>query len=82
MRCRAADELETGGDDVESLAAIFTRCPAMVCLQTMKGDLHHLGAAAGADPVPGLDHLFDAGQMTKIALGRRSLGGAIGIGGA
>ena len=47
-------------------------------------NLHHLGAAAGADLVPGLDHLFDAGQMvwqmTKIALGRRSLGGAIGIG--
>ena len=69
MRCRAADELETGGDDVEPLAAIFT-------------DLHHLGAAEGADLVLGLDHLFDAGQMTKIALGRRSLGGAIGIGGA
>jgi hypothetical protein len=46
-------------------------------------DLDHIGAAAGADLVLRLDHLFDprqvVWQMAKIALGRRSPRFAVGI---
>ncbi len=70
MRCRAADDLEAGGDDVQPFAAILA-------------DLHHVGAATGASHTCRLDQLFDARQMiwqmAKIALGCRPSGCAIRI---
>ena len=64
------DDLEPGRNDVQPLGTIFA-------------DLDHVGAAAGADLVHGLDHLFDprqvVRQMAEIALGRRSPRCAVGI---
>ena len=64
------DHLEAGGNDVQPFGPILA-------------DLHHVGAAAGADPLRGFDHLFDARQMiwqmAKVAFGWRTSGPAIGI---
>ncbi len=66
------EDLKAGWKDVEALAAVFA-------------DLHHVGAAAGADLLRGFDHLFDprqvVRQMAEVALGCRSPCGAIGIAG-
>ena len=66
------DDLEAGGNDVQPFRTVFA-------------DLHHIGAAAGADVVHGLDHLLDTRQviwqMAKVAFGDRSPCGAIGIAG-
>ena len=64
------DDLEAGGNNVQPFGTVFA-------------DLHHVGAAAGADVVRGFDHLLDprqvVWQMAEVALGRRSPLGAVGI---
>ena len=64
------DHLEAGRDDVQPFRTVFA-------------DLHHIGAAAGADLLRRFNHLFDARQVTwqmaEVALGRRSPLGAVGI---
>ena len=47
MRCRAADDMEPGWNNIQPLGTILT-------------DLDHVGAAAEADLVLRLDHHFDA----------------------
>ena len=47
MRCRAADDAQLGGNDVQPFAAVFA-------------DLVHDTAAAGADQAVGFDDLFYA----------------------
>ena len=64
------DNLEPGRNDVQPFRTVFA-------------DLDPVGAAAGADLLLRLDHLFDAWQVVwqvaQIALGRRSPAGAVGI---
>ena len=57
------DDLKAGWNDVQSFGTVLA-------------ELHHVGAAAGANHLLRLDHLFDARQMVwqmaKVALGRRA----------
>ena len=61
MRCRAADNAQLGGNDVQPLRAVFA-------------DLVHEAAATGTDQAGGFDDLFDprqrGWQVAYGALGR------------
>ena len=82
-RANGDNDMEAGGNDVEPFGTIFARCPVVVCLQTMKGGLHHVGATTGADLLCRFDHPFDARQMVwqmaEVAFGCRASGFAVGI---
>ena len=67
------DDLKAGWNDVQPFGTVLA-------------DLHHVGAAAGANHLLRLDHLFDARQMVwqmaKVALGRRASCGAVSVAGS